>query len=111
MNAHCNHPDHGKLCRRGRVVKAHPRAPARYRTQGRPAGTLLAWLACADEFTDDVSHMAELRQARTSEYFDQETRADKRLWVEENAPDFHAFLVATERPPWLDETDEPELPA
>ena len=110
LNAHCNHPAHGKLCRRGRVVNVHPRAPARNKSQGRPGGTLLAWLACADEFPDGASHMAEMRQARTSEFFDQVIRADKRLWVEENAPAFHAFLVAAERPPWPDEADEPELP-
>ena len=45
---HCGHPRHAKTCRVNRTLTARDAKPA----QGRPAGFLLAWAACAGDYDD-----------------------------------------------------------
>ena len=110
--AHCRHPAHGPNCRANRQYRAHPRAPRVSPWQGRPGGTLLAWLKCADEFPDAASHQAILKrdQCVISPHLTQYKRSKWRAWCERKCPEFANFLREHEREPWPGEGVEPELP-
>ena len=110
--AHCRHPLHGSNCRANRQYRAHPRAPRVKPSQGRPGGTLLAWMKCADDFPDAASHQAILKPDTVTwhEQLTLDKRTSARDWCERNYPEFAEFLRHHERAPWPGEGEEPLLP-
>lgn len=112
LNAHCMFPTHGRLCRAGRALTAHPKAPRVKPQQGRPGGTLLAWINCAAHFEDATAHMMELTEPflSASPHFTPQLRSDVRDLVEGQFPEFSQFLSEVERPPEPGEGSEPAAP-
>jgi hypothetical protein len=77
----------------------NPSAVLSRASQGRPAGTLLAWLKCAADFPDQASHNKALNDRHIllpSLSF--AARAEARAWAETHHPEFAAFLAAHEAP-------------
>lgn len=95
LTAHCNLPAHGRLCRLRRTVKPSDRNVA----QGRPAGWLLAWLQCAEDFSDQTGHQqagARVASQRVPAALAHDKRSQARTWLA-SQPELSAAFERLER--------------
>ena len=84
LSAHCNHQDHGSLCRVNRTLNANPRKDA----QGRPLGFLLVWLSQADQYgsQDDHHRSSTALHASADQKYSYAERARWRAWLTDSYP-------------------------
>ena len=107
LSAHCGLKSHGAYCRVNRTLKHEN---ARKDAQGRPAGFLVQWMACANDFATSALHMQESRWpgCLASDQFEFAKRAQARQWTYDHAPGVKELLERIERLPRANEGDEPE---
>jgi hypothetical protein len=97
FEARCNNTDHGERCRMTRASTEGKRASAV--GQGRPLGTLVAWLASGGQFVTAYDHRANLP-------YDGDIRMAARSKLRES--DDGLDLLSRERAKRLGEDSEPE---
>ena len=113
LSAHCRDPNHGPRCRVNRTLRGGDSNPA----QGRPAGLLMAWLACSGdpEFskpTQKASALAHMSISRGEErliapQLNPVRRVQGRRWILDNNVNLQKFLEKHEREPRHGEPAEP----
>ena len=108
LSAHCGHPKHGDRCRIQRKTTEHPKDPNS--AQGRPAGILLAWAACANEYKTGIDHMNCSRGVNVylCEWLSSAQRKRWRQWLTTAHPDVVAELECLERHQREGEDIEPD---
>lgn len=101
FRAKCNHPDHGTAClrRRSAVESGRGTSTKKSAGQGRPIGSLVAWLLQANKFPDQKSHVKAAVASKHARV------AGRRLCMQQPAAE---DMVQFERKQREGESSEPE---
>lgn len=101
LRAHCDNPDHGSFCHRRRTCTGSNGRGEKASGQGRPIGSLVAWLLKKDSCETRESHMAMGVQPYDSRV------AARQLFLRQANAD--SFSNSAERPQRSNEGPEPRM--